>query len=321
LVFAGPQKVNTEGLVHPCRPCGTDFLLKPSQHLGEKTRAFVVSPSHGKCGAPHQLTPGGNVRVQRVISGFALERARDAPLPPRWAPQLKARALRLNFNLAKRPLDLVSAMTEHSRVPAQLPRGRALLVVDLSSARKLSQLCKAPPDSRVFYAVKATLRLSSWRPWSRSAPASIPPRSRKSRWWRGRRDGAPHSFGNTIKEARHCARYALGVRLFAVDCRAEVDRSPARAPAVRDLLRFCSTAPALVAASRKFGCDVRWPSMCRGFRCGLEPQGVSFHVGSQQRRTQAWDDALKSAGDFVPAPSAESICHGQSRRLPHQIPE
>jgi len=26
---------------------------------------------------------------------------------------------------------------------------------------------------------------------------------------------------------------------------------------------------------------------------------VSFHVGSQQRRTQAWDEALKSARDSV----------------------
>jgi ornithine decarboxylase len=30
-------------------------------------------------------------------------------------------------------------------------------------------------------------------------------------------------------------------------------------------------------------------------RLGLEAHGVSFHVGSQQRRTQAWDLALKSA--------------------------
>jgi ornithine decarboxylase len=36
-------------------------------------------------------------------------------------------------------------------------------------------------------------------------------------------------------------------------------------------------------------------------RAGLEAYGVSFHVGSQQRRTQAWDEALKSASTIFRA--------------------
>src|SRR4030095_16190816 len=39
----------------------------------------------------------------------------------------------------------------------------------------------------------------------------------------------------------------------------------------------------------------------------LEPHGVSFHVGSQQRRTQAWDEALKSAATIFRACAERGI--------------
>src|SRR6202022_1939115 len=49
--------------------------------------------------------------------------------------------------------------------------------------------------------------------------------------------------------------------------------------------------------SRKFGCE---PEMAVGVldlakRLGLEPYGISFHVGSQQRKLRAWDRALAMA--------------------------
>jgi ornithine decarboxylase len=49
--------------------------------------------------------------------------------------------------------------------------------------------------------------------------------------------------------------------------------------------------------SRKFGCD---PEMAVDVldlakRLGLEPYGISFHVGSQQRKVKAWDRALAMA--------------------------
>src|SRR6202451_4469708 len=42
-------------------------------------------------------------------------------------------------------------------------------------------------------------------------------------------------------------------------------------------------------------------------RLGLEPCGVSFHVGSQQRRTAAWDEALKSAAAIFRACAERGI--------------
>src|SRR5437868_5832174 len=61
--------------------------------------------------------------------------------------------------------------------------------------------------------------------------------------------------------------------------------------------------------SRKFGCD---PDMAvdvleHAHRLGLEAYGVSFHVGSQQRRTQAWDEALKSAAAIFRACAERGI--------------
>src|SRR5262249_20304181 len=107
------------------------------------------------------------------------------------------------------------------------------------------------------------------------------------------------SFGNTIKKERDIARaHALGVRLFAVDCVAEGEKSARPAPGAGVFGRTLSDwVGAEGPLSRKFGCE---PAMAvdvleHAHRLGLEPYGVSFHVGSQQRNPHAWDRALASA--------------------------
>src|SRR6185369_11101924 len=107
------------------------------------------------------------------------------------------------------------------------------------------------------------------------------------------------SFGNTIKKERDIARaYTLGIRLFAVDSIPEVEKISRAAPGARVFCRFLfDCAGAEWPLSRKFGCE---PTMAvdvleHARRLGLEPYGVSFHVGSQQRNQHAWDRALASA--------------------------
>src|SRR6202042_1618406 len=107
------------------------------------------------------------------------------------------------------------------------------------------------------------------------------------------------SYGNTIKKERDIARaYALGVRLYAVDCQAEVEKIARSAPGSRVFCRILSDCVgAEWPLSRKFGCE---PAMAadvleHAHRLGLEPYGISFHVGSQQRNPHAWDRALASA--------------------------
>ena len=183
------------------------------------------------------------------------------------------------------------------------------VVVDLDVVRdNYAKFARALPDTRVFYAVKANpdpavLRLladlgSCFDTASvveielALAAGATPERI---------------SFGNTIKKERDIARaLELGVRLFAVDCEVEVEKI-ARAKAqtgaedVRVFCRIlCDGAGAEWPLSRKFGCvpEMATDVLEHAHRLGLEAYGVSFHVGSQQRNTEAWDSALASASQI-----------------------
>src|SRR3974390_1531833 len=175
------------------------------------------------------------------------------------------------------------------------------LVVDLDVVRdNYAAFAKALPDSRVFYAVKANpapellkLLVGLGSCFDTASVAEIEMVLAAG--------AAPEriSFGNTIKKERDIARaHALGIRLFAVDCKVEVEKIARAAPGAKVFCRFLfGCAGAEWPLSRKFGCD---PNMAvevldHAQRLGLEPCGVSFHVGSQQRRTAAWDEALRSA--------------------------
>ncbi|MGD0147366.1 MAG: type III PLP-dependent enzyme [Xanthobacteraceae bacterium] len=175
------------------------------------------------------------------------------------------------------------------------------LVVDLDVVRdNYGAFAKALPDSRVFYAVKANpapellkLLAGLGSCFDTASVAEI------EMVLAAGAAAERISFGNTIKKERDIARaYALGVRLFAVDCKAEVEKIGRAAPGAKVFCRFLfGCAGAEWPLSRKFGCD---PEMAvevleHAHKLGLEAAGVSFHVGSQQRRTAAWDEALKSA--------------------------
>jgi len=187
------------------------------------------------------------------------------------------------------------------------------LVVDLDVVRdNYRAFATALPDSRVFYAVKANpapelLRLlaSLGSCFDAAAVAEIDMVLAAG--------AGPEriSFGNTIKKERDVASaYARGVRLFAVDCKAEVEKIARAAPGAKVFCRFLfDCAGAEWPLSRKFGCD---PDMAadvleHAHRLGLEAVGVSFHVGSQQPRTVAWDDALKTAAAIFRACAERGI--------------
>jgi ornithine decarboxylase len=107
------------------------------------------------------------------------------------------------------------------------------------------------------------------------------------------------SFGNTIKKERDiAAAYAAGVRLFAFDSEAELDKLARVAPGARVFCRILvSCAGADWPLSRKFGCtpEMAVQLLCRARDFGLDPYGVSFHVGSQQTDLGQWDGAVASA--------------------------
>jgi ornithine decarboxylase len=175
------------------------------------------------------------------------------------------------------------------------------LVVDLEVVREnYLAFAKALPDTKVFYAVKANpapevlaLLASLGSSFDAASVAEIEMVLAAG--------ASPDriSYGNTIKKERDIARaHALGVRLYAVDCVAEVEKVARAAPGTRVLCRILSDcADSDWPLSRKFGCE---PTMAvdvleHAHRLGLEAYGISFHVGSQQRNPNAWDRALASA--------------------------
>src|SRR5215472_3533516 len=181
------------------------------------------------------------------------------------------------------------------------------LVVDLDRVREnYRAFAKALPDSRVFYAVKANpapellaLLASLGSCFDTASVAEIEMALAAGA------SAERISFGNTIKKERDIARaHALGVRLFAVDSKAEVEKIARTAPGSTVFCRFLfNCAGAEWPLSRKFGCDEEMAVevLEHAHRLGLEACGVSFHVGSQQRRTHAWDEALKSAASVFHA--------------------
>src|SRR5258705_4785324 len=175
------------------------------------------------------------------------------------------------------------------------------LVVDLDVVRdNYTSFAKVLPDTRVFYAVKANpapevlaLLATLGSSFDTASVAEVEMVLAAG----GKADRI--SYGNTIKKERDIARaYALGVRLYAVDCVAEVEKVARAAPGCRVFCRILSDCVgAEWPLSRKFGCE---PAMAadvleHAHRLGLEAYGVSFHVGSQQRNPHAWDRALASA--------------------------
>lgn len=105
------------------------------------------------------------------------------------------------------------------------------------------------------------------------------------------------SYGNTIKKAAHVKyAYDKGIRLYATDSKADLQNIAEQAPGskifVRILVQGSETAE--WPLSRKFGChpDMAIDLLVQAKQLGLEPYGISFHVGSQQKDVAAWDDAL-----------------------------
>ena len=107
------------------------------------------------------------------------------------------------------------------------------------------------------------------------------------------------SYGNTIKKKSDiAAAHARGVKLFAFDSGAELDKLAEAAPGAKV---FCRILTSGVGAdwplSRKFGCEIEMARdlLVEAAARGVVPHGVSFHVGSQQKDPQAWDDAIAQA--------------------------
>ena len=204
----------------------------------------------------------------------------------------------------------------HPRIAAFIedespPTPCMILVLDVVEER-YRQLSGALPNATVFYAVKANperevvaLLAQLGASFDVASPAEI------DLCLAAGASADRISYGNTIKKQAHIAyAYAHGVRLFAFDSAAELDKLAAAAPGARVFCRLLTSGDgADWPLSRKFGCapDMAIDLLVRAQELGLQPHGVSFHVGSQQRDPSQWDPAIARAASVFAALDAKGI--------------
>ncbi len=105
------------------------------------------------------------------------------------------------------------------------------------------------------------------------------------------------SFGNTVKRVSDITfAHQAGVTQFAFDAEEELEKIAEHAPGASVVLRLIvENSEADWPLTRKFGCA---PSKAIALldmakKLGLDPVGLSFHVGSQTRRAAMWVPVLE----------------------------
>jgi ornithine decarboxylase len=176
------------------------------------------------------------------------------------------------------------------------------LVVDVDRvAENYGRLKAALPLAQIYYAVKANpaapildrltslgscFDAASWEEVQACLRAGAAP--------------SAISFGNTVKkESAIKAAYAAGVRMFAFDSEAELKKLARSAPGAKVYCRILvGNVGAEWPLSKKFGCEVEMAKelMVQAKEMGLDAFGISFHVGSQQTRTDAYKAAIAKVG-------------------------
>ncbi len=108
------------------------------------------------------------------------------------------------------------------------------------------------------------------------------------------------SYGNTIKKVSAIkAAHAAGVTMFAFDSGEELAKLARHAPGSRVYCRILvENEGAEWPLSRKFGTTIERARelMLQAGEMGLDPYGLSFHVGSQQTTTSAYEAAIGRVG-------------------------
>lgn len=188
---------------------------------------------------------------------------------------------------------------------------RPTLVIDTEAvARQFAALAQGLGRARIHYAVKANPAPEILRKLH-SLGSNFDAASRVELQMCLDAGAAPEqlSFGNTIKRASDIAwAHGQGIDLFAVDAEEEIEKIAANAPGARVYLRIIVDATeAEWPLTRKFGSgrDKALALIAMAKDYGLNPVGLSFHVGSQTRRAAMWAPILDQVAAVWHAAKAE----------------
>jgi ornithine decarboxylase len=178
-----------------------------------------------------------------------------------------------------------------------------MLLMDLGRVEaQFRALRAALPEARILYAVKANpQREVLTRLAALGCGFDIASPGELARCRAAAGPDAFVSYGNPIKKAADIATArGDGVDLFALDSPIELHKIARAAPGARVFCRLAvSGAGAQWPLTHKFGCTIEEASDLLGEagRIGLQPAGLSFHVGSQQTEPDAWRHAIHRAGE------------------------
>ena len=173
------------------------------------------------------------------------------------------------------------------------------LVVDLETIRRsLADLRRGFPTAKIYYAVKANPSIEVLT-LLRDEGCCFDIASRYELDKVMALGVGPErvSFGNTIKKAADIRYFhEKGVRMYATDSEADLRNIAKAAPGAKVYIRILTEGIATAdwPLSRKFGCqaDMAMDLVLLARDLRLDPYGISFHVGSQQRDIGAWDSAI-----------------------------
>jgi diaminopimelate decarboxylase/spermidine synthase len=182
-------------------------------------------------------------------------------------------------------------------------------MIDLGRVRTNFHALQAVlPDARIRYAVKANpaepiLRLLA----AEGAAFDVASIGEVDACVSAGIDGQRLAFGNTVRKASELSRaYALGVRRFTFDTE---DAATTLAEQACGASVECRIAPAFPSSvtpfGHKFGCAPTDAAILldHARALGLRPEGVCFHVGSQQLDPAAWEIGIRCAAPIFEAVS------------------
>ncbi len=175
------------------------------------------------------------------------------------------------------------------------------LVVDLDViAANYKTLVGAFPTVKVYYAVKANPARPVLETLASLGSCFDAASDREvNMCLEAGADPANISFGATIKKRKDIAHaFAQGVRLYAFDSQAELEKLAEQAPGSKVYCRILvENTGSSWPLGHKFGCSLEMARdlILSAEKRGLIPYGVSFHVGSQQSDPGQWDAAIGRA--------------------------
>ncbi len=188
----------------------------------------------------------------------------------------------------------------HPTLLSEIDAPTPFLAGDLSLlARRFTRFTAALPRVQPFYAVKcnsapevlktvvaqgAGFEVASLGELRQLQEIGVPP--------------ADVLYSNTVKPPAHVAgAAAAGVWRFAVDSEGELDKIARHAPGAAVYVRVrVDDSGSVFPLSRKFGAESHHARalMQQAGNLGLQPYGLTFHVGSQCVATSAWVQAIAS---------------------------